>query len=239
MDRGIWAIWYDLPEQGEDEYLEWLHEKYIPEALSRHGYLWAAHVRNLTPEERFQGAPPAFSLTHTDDSTVPAGNRYLLLFGAEHPHIFVDPSPTEMAAKMSATDRDMLKLRVSPRSHIFVEVERVDGPEVDTRAPGITPGPVIQLGTFNINALENEDELNTWYSRSRLPLMEPMTGAVGARKLVSISGWAKHAILYEFVSIEANRKYFVDKDRDWTDKVIQNLIHAPGSPTLGERIWPA
>ena len=74
MDRGIWAIWYDLPEQGEDEYLEWLHEKYIPEALSRHGYLWAAHVRNLTPEERFQGAPPAFSLTHTDDSTVPAGN---------------------------------------------------------------------------------------------------------------------------------------------------------------------
>ena len=73
----------------------------------------------------------------------------------------------------------------------------------------------------------------------RLPLMEPMTGAVGARKLVSISGWAKHAILYEFVSIEANQKYFVDNDRDWTGKVIKNLIHAPGSPTLGQRIWPA
>ena len=239
MDRGIWAIWYDLPEQGENEYLEWLHEKYIPEALTRHGYLWAAHIRNLTQEERFQGAPPAFSLRHTDETSVPTGNRYLLLFGAEHPHIFVDPSPAEMSAKMSATDRELLEFRVSPRSHIFVEVERVDGPEVHTRAPGITPGPTIQLGTFNINALENEDELGTWYSRSRLPLLGPMTGVVGARKLVSISGWAKHAILYEFVSIEANQKYFVDNDRDWTGKVIQNLIHAPGSPTLGQRIWPA
>ena len=239
MDRGIWAIWYDLPEHGEDEYLKWLHERYIPEALSRHGYLWAAHVRNLTPEERFKGAPPAFSLTHTDDADVPTGNRYLLLFGAEHPHIFANPSPAEMVAKMSVADREMLDVRVSPRSHIFVEVERVDGPEVDTRAPGITPGPTIQLGTFNINALENEDELCPWYSRSRLPLLGPMTGAVGARKLVSISGWAKHAILYEFVSIEANQKYFVDNDREWTSKVIRNLIHAPGSPTLGQRIWPA
>ncbi len=74
MDRGIWAIWYDLPEQGEDEYLQWLHEKYIPGALARHGYLWAAHVRNLTQEERSQGAPPAFSIPHTDDPTIPTGN---------------------------------------------------------------------------------------------------------------------------------------------------------------------
>ena len=104
MDLGIWAIWYDLPEQKEDEYLRWLHEIYIPGALARHGYLWAAHVRKLTPEERSQGVPPAFSIPHTDDPTIPTGNRYLLLFGAEHPHVFVDPSPAEMAAKASAED---------------------------------------------------------------------------------------------------------------------------------------
>jgi hypothetical protein len=66
-----------------------------------------------------------------------------------------------------------------------------------------------------------------------------MTGAVGARKLVSISGWAKHAILYEFVTMEERDQYFVDTDRDWSGRVVENLIHAPGSPTLGTRIWPA
>ncbi len=69
--------------------------------------------------------------------------------------------------------------------------------------------------------------------------MAPMTGAVGARKLVSISGWAKHAILYEFVTMEERDQYFVDTDPDWSSKVVANLIHAPGSPSLGTRIWPA
>ena len=86
--------------------------------------------------------------------------------------------------------------------------------------------------------MENEDELETWYARSRLPLMAPMTGCVGARKLVSISGWAKHAILYEFVSLEAVENYFVDTDQAWSRRVVANLIHAPHSPGLGVRIWP-
>ena len=138
---------------------------------------------------------------------------------------------------MTAETRGMMSRRIAPRYCIFVEVERVSGPEAKTRAPGITPGPVIQLGTFNINALENEDELNAWYARSRLPLMAPMTGCVGTRKLVSISGWAKHAILYEFVSLEAVEKYFVDTG-EWGQRVIKNLVHAPHSPSLGVRIWP-
>ena len=68
--------------------------------------------------------------------------------------------------------------------------------------------------------------------------MGPMTGCVGARKLVSISGWAKHAILYEFVSLEAVEQYFVDTDEEWSGQVVANLVHAPHSPGLGVRIWP-
>jgi hypothetical protein len=47
MDRGIRAVWYDLPEQGREEYLSWLHEVRIPRVLSRPGHLWAAHVQNV------------------------------------------------------------------------------------------------------------------------------------------------------------------------------------------------
>lgn len=27
IDRGIWATWYDLPEDGKEEYIQWLHEE--------------------------------------------------------------------------------------------------------------------------------------------------------------------------------------------------------------------
>ena len=233
MDRGIWATWYDLPEQGKEEYLTWLHEVHIAEMLSRPGYLWAAHVQNIVTPEREESINSR--LIHTDDPSVTTGNGFLLLYGAENPHTFVDPSPAELAASMTAETRALLGRRIAPRSCIFVEVARVNGPEAKTRAPGITPGPVIQLGTFNINALENEDELSAWYARSRWSLLTPMPGCVGARKLVSISGWAKHAILYDFVSLEAVEKHFVDTG-EWSQRVIRNLIHAPHSPSLGVRI---
>ena len=81
----------------------------------------------------------------------------------------------------------MLGRQVQARSCIFVEADRVEGPEAGRRGPGLTPGPVIQFGSFNINALENEAEMSAWYARSRLPLVKPQAGSVGARKLVSIA----------------------------------------------------
>jgi hypothetical protein len=182
-------------------------------------------------------------LTHindpgVDNPGVPPGNQYLLLFGAASPHTFVDPSLPELMTRADDRTREMLGRRQNSRYCIFVEEARVDGPAVKSRQPGLTPGPVVQLGTFNINALENEDEMGTWYSRSRLPLMVPMPGCVGARKLVSIVGWAKHAILYEFLTMEDVENHFIDTDPDWSGQVVKNLIHAPHSPSLGNRIWP-
>ena len=37
MDQAIWATWYDLPEDGRDEYLDWLHGEYLPELQSKPG----------------------------------------------------------------------------------------------------------------------------------------------------------------------------------------------------------
>ena len=241
MDRGIWATWYDLPGEDKEEYLAWLHEEYIPEMLKCPGYLWACHQQNvITPEREAQIHS---RLVHIDDSGVdnpgvPDGNQYLLLFGSESPHTFVDPSIQEMLAVANERTREMLGRQQNARYCIFVEEERVNGPEYKARHPGLTPGPIVQLGSFNINALENEDEMGTWYSRSRLPLMRPMPGCIGARKLVSIVGWAKHAILYEFLTLEDVDNHFIDTDEEWSWQVVANLVHAPHSPSLGSRIWP-
>ena len=235
-DAGIYALWYDLAPETKDEYLAWLHGRHLPAMLQRHGYLWAAHVENVTSPER--EARNATRLTRTNDASVPAGFEYLLLYGADNAHVFADPSPAELLQAADATTREMLSRQLRSRECIFVEVERVDGPDAATRRPGITPGPLIQLGTFNSNTLENETEMSTWYSRSRLPLVKTPAGSVGARKLVTISGWAKHGILYEFSSLEAAESGLVDTT-DWSRRVVDSLVHAPHSPTLGRRIWPA
>jgi hypothetical protein len=236
MDRGIWATWHDLPTEAVAEYTGWLHERYLPSMLQRSGYLWAAHVENVDwPEREEQNAR---RLTHIEDPAVPDGFRHLVLFGAANPHTFVDPSPDEMLPGLAEEDRRMLSLRKGERSAIFLELDRVEAPDAGTRRPGITPGPVIQFGTFNINDVANEVEMNTWYSRSRLPLVQPVEGNVGARRVVSIAGWPKHGILYEFSSLDAAQKNLQDPS-EWTRKVVDNLVHAPHSPTLGVRVWPA
>ena len=241
MDRGIWAIWYDLPEEGKEEYLAWLHEEHIPAMLKRPGYLWACHQENIMTPER--EASIHGRLVHIDDPGVdnpgvPDGNQYLLIFGAESPHTFVDPSVPEMLAVADDRTQEMIGRQQNARYCIFVEEERVNGPEYKARQPGLTPGPILQFGSFNINTLENEDEMGAWYSRSRLPLMRPMPGCIGARKLVSIVGWAKHAILYEFLTLEDVENNFIDTDEEWSWQVVANLVHAPRSPSLGSRIWP-
>ena len=74
--------------------------------------------------------------------------------------------------------------------------------------------------------------------------MRNLPGCVAVRKLVSVSGWSKHAIFYEWTSVAMRNKIFVDHEKinpkmeEWTDKVVRKLVHAPGSPNLAERIWP-
>ena len=93
MAGGIRAVRYDLPEQGRDEYISWLHETHLPSVLSHHGYLWAAHVQNVPRKSR---------QAHTDDPSVPTGIQLLLMFGATDPHVLVDPSPVELRARASS-----------------------------------------------------------------------------------------------------------------------------------------
>lgn len=242
MDRGIWAVWYDLPESGGEEYVSWLHEKHLPEMLKRPGFLWAAHFEvtgggaqmNRVQEE----------LTYTPDESIGSGTDYVLLFGAASPHVFCDPSLTEIEAAQSAETSEMLSRRVGVRTCIFSEEARVDGPEVAARGPGLTPGPTIQMGSFNANSLEAEFDLGAWYAQYRLPTMGRMKGCLGARKLVSVSGWAKHSILYEFTSLEAREENFMGHEakaldeKEWSGRIIRSLTHAAGSPSVGIRIWP-
>ena len=103
--------------------------------------------------------------------------------------------------------------------------------------------PCIQLGSFNC-AYYDEEEMLAWYAQWRMPAMARLPGCIRTRKLASVSGWAKHGILYEFASVAARNKHFIGHESSnpqmqaWTGRVVSNLVHAPGSPCLAHRIWP-
>lgn len=242
MDRGIWAIWYELADGGKPEYLDWFHRVHIPDKLSRPGYLWAAHYELGHGGERFQTVVDG--LVHADAPALGRGREFLALFGGLTAHTFLNPSPMQLAEHQNAETRQMIALRRQVYSCIFAEETRVDGPEVARRGPGITPGPAIQMGSFNVDNYVHEDDVGAWYAQHRLPFMASMPGCIGARKLLATAGWGKHSILYEYVSLEARQERFVPHEElahdtgSWTSRVLARLVHAPCSPAVGRRIWP-
>src|SRR5215212_10003595 len=112
MDRGISISWYDLADRDRDEYLAWLHERYLPGILKRPGILWAAHYAT---EKR---AVPS-RLAHTNDQSVPKGNDYILLIGADTAHAFARRRPDEPSDEAAPADRKMLALRARERVSIM------------------------------------------------------------------------------------------------------------------------
>lgn len=241
MDRGLWISWYDLPREKKTEYFDWLNNSYIPKVQALPGCLWAAHYAS---EEKVRHPGEEGRLSETDDLRLPTGDRYILMFGGMDAHVFTNVATRNLESDLSDGDRKMLSVRIGERKNLMTEEARLDGPAVDQRGPGITPSNCIQLGNFNSGAYQDEEELAAWYSQWRMPSMRKLSGSVGVRKLVSVAGWSKHAILYEWISVKARNEQFINHEdgnpqmAEWTDRVVRKLVHAPGSPNLARRIWP-
>jgi hypothetical protein len=241
-DRAYRINWYNLPDAGRDAHLAWAHETYIPKVLARPGVLWAAHYAseaNVVPLGGGKGR-----VGHTHPNSVPAGDRFIMMFGAAEPHVFANPSPSEFHAGLPESDRSMLAQRTGERWNIMIEEARINGPEAKRSEPDMPPAPCIQLGSFNAGSYEEEEEMAAWYARWRLPSLKTLPGCIRVRKLVSVAGWAKHACFYEFTSLKARNEQFVFYEsanpemEAWSKKVVRNTIHAPGSANVAQRIWP-
>lgn len=241
-DRGIWATWYDLPEDGEAEYLSWLYGEHIPAALKRPGYLWAAHYRL---EKRASASAAHEAKAFIDDPGLGKGGEFILVFGATSAHDFLDPAPDDLLQSYNTRSREMLARREGERTAYFTEIGRVNGPEIAKRGPGLTPAPMIQFGAYRAKDPAYDIDFALWYVHDRLAALRNMKGCFGARKLLSLGGWARHGILYEFDSLEGREHFFQALEANAGDantsigKVVRAVEHGPGSPSKAKRIWPA
>jgi hypothetical protein len=238
-DRGLWITWYDLPADGKDAYMSWLHGTYLPDLLKRPGYLWAAHYASQDLEG---GAENATRYKHVDDPKVGKGYHYMLLIAATDANVFGDPVPSVLHAALPEQGKKMLATRVGERMNLFTETGRREGRAGAAYTEGMTGAPCIQVGSFDC-PMEFEEEMHAGYVLERLPKMCATPSCIRTRKLNSVAGWAKHGILYEFASKEGF-------DRDYAPAVansplglngrsiVPNLVHAPNGPNSALRIWP-
>ncbi len=242
MDHGIWATWYDLEGGDKDKFIAWLHGEHLPMLQRQPGHAWVAHYENTGGGDHMKEIGAGMLRA---DEEIGNGSQYLMLVGAPSPQTFLNPNIVEAEKKLPQQARDMLALRKGVRTAIFAEEARVTGPAVGTRAQGTTPAPAIQMGSFRVRTIAEEFDLGCWYAQYRLPYMAQMPGSVSSRKLMCVAGWAKHAVMYEFVSLEARMQNFelphesLGRDpKEWTGRIARYTIHTPGSPTVGRRIWP-
>jgi hypothetical protein len=243
MDRAIWALWYELPVDGREDYLAWFHGVHIPEKLARPGYLWAAHYVLDKGSERYHRATAG--RRYANDAGLGRGRGYLALFGGVHAHTFLDPSPGQLKARQDDETRRLIGFRREPYTCVLSEEARVDGPQAATRRPGITPAPVIRFDSYNAASLAAEDEAGAWHAQERFPALATMPGCVGARSLLASLGWGRHATLVEFASRDAWEQGFVAHEEALHAPgtrgaaLLEQVTHAPCSTMVGARIWPA
>jgi hypothetical protein len=241
MSESLWANWYDLDASSAPDFLQWAHAEYLPWLKQQQGIAWVAHYRNV-------GHGPALATYHdiaghAPEGELATGSQFVMLAGAAVSHAFYKPLVTKLPLP-DGWERELAQ-RQGLRSAVLVEEARVNGPAVHLRPPGSVPAPAIQFGTYRIRSVEEELDLACWYAHQRFPLMARMPGSVVTRKFVTSVGWAKHAVLYEFESLEARTKHFevpeeskmVDA-KEWTGRIVRTTLHTPGSPFVGERIWP-
>lgn len=238
MDRAFCIHRYDLPEQDAAAYLDWAHGRYFPRLLERPGVLWAAH---LFCEGK---AVPTPGRQHAPAGAVPPGYNYSLVIAAKDAHVFAKPASSNDDDGLTPADRAMLALRIGESRSVAVEQARVDGPLAGTRKPGEALSPCVLLGSLTY-AGDDEDML-TWFANVRFPVIRTLPGFVGMRKLVSVSGWAKHCMVYEFESVASMLANYptvlqnqTEENDAWNRRIMANSIHGPGSPNVSRRIWSA
>lgn len=236
MDDAILAIFYDLSEESRNKYMSWFHEVYIPELLSRYDYLWAAHYEARPPGQRFQKVLDR--LGRSNDPGQSSGTGFAALFGGESTRTFFNPNSTQRREVETSETKDMLGLRIRPRTWVYTIEWRMEGPEFHSREEMGMPASVIQMGRFNVPRNEEED-LGAWYAQERMPLVHRTPGCIEGRKLLAAAGDPKHGVLYDFLSIEARDAHFVSlEETKWSERVHRYVVHPPGSPFVGRRIWP-
>lgn len=242
MSEVIKAEWFDLADETRDRTWAWLHDHYLPSLQSAQGVGWVGHydIVELPDHAYIKGAPRK---KETSDPGVATGWQNVILTAALSAEVFfgVD-NPIDALVKQNEEE---LSAFLNYRSAVFIEEQVVNSPEQRASPYGMGPPPAMQLGNYNADTPEDEIELARWYRSERFARVSVTAGMIRGRKMLSIAGWPKHGVLWEFTDLpEGDHSFehrFVEADRgeNWQGRhVLEYVTHSHGGPHAGRRVWP-
>jgi len=143
-----------------------------------------------------------------------------------------------MEENLSEDAQNHLAERRESRFALLIEEHAINGPSYGTSIPSAGPTPSIQLGSFRMSTPEHDVSIGQWYVRYRMPDIAMTPGIVRMRKFVATVGWCRHAVLYEFESDDIRQTHGIRDRTKWSRSIVDETVHAPGSPLIGKRLWP-
>ncbi|MEP5152329.1 hypothetical protein [Planktotalea sp.] len=242
MSEVIKVEWFDLDEGSKIETLDWLHNSYLPKVQASAGVGWVGHYDIVqSPTKGYiDGAPEKHETT---DPNIATGWQNVILTAALSSEVFFgQDAPLDAIAESHAPQ---LKALQNYRTSVYLEEQVVNSPEQRTSPYGMGPPPAMQFGHYNTNTPEDDIELARWYRGERFSRVSVTPGMIRGRKLLSIAGWAKHGVLWEFADLPEGDYSFehrfvaADRDDEWQGRhVLEYVTHCYGSPNAGRLIWP-
>ena len=242
MSEVIKAEWFDLDDGSRTDTLDWLSKAYLPKVQAASGVGWVGlYAVVKSPEKGYiSGAPEK---VETTDPDIPTGWQYVILTVGLSSEVFFGQD-NALAALAHAHSKELSAL-ANHRSAVFLEEQVVNSPEQRAFPYGMGPPPAMQIGHYNTNTPEDEIELARWYRSERFSRVSVTPGMIRGRKMLSIAGWAKHGVLWEFTDLPEGDYSFehrfvaAARDDDWGGRhVLEYVTHCYGSPNAGRRIWP-
>ncbi len=242
MGEVLRADWFDLSDDERDTHFEWLHGEFLPSLTATQGVAWVGHYDIVAHPDRpyIEGAP---TKKETTDPDIATGWQNVVLTAGLSTDTFLGPD-NGVDALYTANAAGLAAWR-NHRACVSVEEKVVNGPEERVMPYGAGPPSAMQIGSFNADTTAHNEMLARWYRAERFPRIAVSQGIIRGRKLLSVTGWAKHGVLWEGVELGADdysfESRFIDADRgeEWPGPhVLDYVTHAPGSPHAGRRVWP-
>lgn len=230
--------WFDIEAADRSPFINWFHATYLPELQAQTGISWVGNYAIVPPKGK--GNP---NKQETNDPTVAPGRDFVVLTAAPTASVYYQKN--NVIEALEAKYASELAQRRNYRDAVFIEEEAVPGPERRALPSGTGAPPAMQIGNYNTVTPEDDVELARWYRQERFPRLSVTRGMIQGRKLLSVAGWPKHGVLWEFTSMDdeedsfESRFHAADREENWQGRmVLEYVIHAPHGPHAGRRIWP-
>ena len=236
------ADWFDLAENDRGAHWAWLHGEFLPALQSASGVAWVGHYDIIAHPDRpyIEGAP---TRQETTAPAIATGWQNVVLTAGVSTNTVLGPD-NDVDALFAAHTTGLAAWQ-NHRTCTFIEEKVVNGPEERVTPYGMGPPPAMQIGSFNADTTANNELLARWYRAERFPRIAVSRGIIRGRKMLSITGWAKHGVLWEGTELGPDDYSFeprfieAARDENWAGPhVLEYVTHAPGSPHAGRRVWP-